>query len=98
MNATGGVLETLLVSHVSVKVRWEANTTTACTKPRHTHSARAGELKASRNEEDGAKPHCVYRSGLMVVHAVEAPSQLATDALQKREMHCPAETQSLVMS
>ena len=53
--------------------------------PSATQGAGARELKASRNEEDRAKPHCVYRSGAMVVQAVEAPSQLATDAVRKRD-------------
>ena len=53
--------------------------------PRATKNVRAGELKKSRNEEERAKPHYVYRSGSKVVHAVEAPSQLATDVVHRRE-------------
>ena len=52
---------------------------------RETKNVGAGELKESKNEEDRTKPHYVYRSGSKVVHAVEAPSQLATDVVPKRE-------------
>ena len=80
-----------LVSHVSDKVRSKANVYNSLYRtkvhnpnPAATWNVGAGELEDSRNEEDRAKPHYVYRSGSQGVQAVEAPSQLTT-AVQRGE-------------
>ena len=95
----------LSVSHVSVKVRWEANvynslyrTKVHNSNPAATWNVGAGEPEDSRNEEDRAKPHYLYRSGSRVEQAVEAPGQLVTVSVQRREKTAQQEAMSLVTS
>ena len=79
---------------------------TSCTEPRvHTHGniattipVEVGEPEDSKNKEDRAKTHCVYRSGRSMEQAVEAPGQLSTASKPKARRTGQQEPKSLVPS
>ena len=63
-----------------------------------TSNVVAGKPEDSRNEGDRASPQYVYRSGISMEQAVEAPGQLVAVSILKKEKTVQQEPTSLIMS